>query len=120
MLAVALVIVLGLTVGAMVLSQAAYRYGLGAQLATLSIVNPVVSAGLGIALLDQGVGLTLSAVCIGLVGAALAVFGVALLAKPEPVQPRPTRVRMALQTDRVLATPLIRSADEESCSEPRR
>ncbi len=120
MLAVALLIVLGLTVGAMVLSQAAYRYGLGAQLATLSIVNPVVSAGLGIALLDQGVGLTLSAVCIGIAGAALAVFGVALLAKPEPVQPGPTRVRTALQPDRVLANPLIRSADEERCSEPRR
>jgi drug/metabolite transporter (DMT)-like permease len=85
-LAGAMVVIIALTVGAMLLSQAAYRYGLGAQLATQSIANPVVSAGLGIVLLGQGVGLTLPSVAVAIVAATTAAAGVALLARQNAGQ----------------------------------
>jgi drug/metabolite transporter (DMT)-like permease len=95
MLAGALLIIIALTVGGMLLSQAAYRFGLGAQLATLSIVNPAVAAGLGIVLLGQGVGLTLSSAGGAITAAALAVVGVAWLARPEPIYRRPADLHLA-------------------------
>jgi len=85
-LAATVVVIIALTVLAMLLSQAAYRYGLGAQLATQSIANPVVSAGLGIVLLGQGVGLTLPSVGVAIVAATVAAAGVALLAKQNADQ----------------------------------
>jgi hypothetical protein len=47
-LAGALVAVAALAVGALLLSQAAYKYGLGAPLATLTLTNPIVAAAGGL------------------------------------------------------------------------
>jgi drug/metabolite transporter (DMT)-like permease len=78
------VVALGaLSVGGLLLSQAAYKHGLGAQLAALTIVNPVVAAAVGIGLLGQGAGLSGPDIGTALFAAAVAAVGVVLLATPE-------------------------------------
>lgn len=69
--------VAALAVAGLLLSQAAYRAGLGAQLATLTMVNPVVAALIGVATLDErfasGVALQLlpAVVLLGGIGVVL-------------------------------------------------
>ena len=74
--------VVALSAAGLMLSQAAYRYGLGGPLATLTIVNPVAAAGIGVVLLGLGAGLTLSSVSAAAVAAVVAAAGVVLLATP--------------------------------------
>lgn len=81
--------VVALSAAGLLLSQAAYRYGLGGPLATLTIVNPVAAAGIGIVLLGLGAGLTLTAVLIAALAALAAAGGVVLLATPERTTARP-------------------------------
>jgi len=71
-----------LSAAGLLLSQAAYRYGLGGPLATLTIVNPVAAAGIGVALLGLGAGLTPPAIAAAAVAALVAGIGVVLLATP--------------------------------------
>lgn len=85
-LGAALVAVAGLSMGGLLLSQAAYKHGLGAQLATLTIINPVVAATVGIGLLGQGAGLSAADIGTALFAAAVAAVGVVLLATPEGVR----------------------------------
>ncbi|WP_129666859.1 DMT family transporter, partial [Phytoactinopolyspora endophytica] len=77
--AAAMVIVLAF--GGLLLAQAAYRAGIGAPLATLTIVNPIVAAIIGLRLLGEhfeaGAG---GAVLAGVAGIA-AAGGVVLLAR---------------------------------------
>lgn len=75
--AVALAIA-ALSVLALMLSQAAYRSGLGAPLATQTIVNPVLCAVVGAVLLGQSI--SPIAACGAVVAALLAGRGVVLLA----------------------------------------
>ncbi|MFC4019079.1 DMT family transporter [Micromonospora sp. GCM10011542] len=79
----------------LLLSQVAYRQGLGAPLATLTIVNPVVAAAIGIGLLHAGAGLTVPAVLAAAASGLVAVAGVVLLATPQdtPTKPRSCRRR---------------------------
>jgi drug/metabolite transporter (DMT)-like permease len=81
-LGVAVVAVGTLSVGGLLLSQAAYKHGLGAPLATLTIVNPVVAAAVGIGLLGQGTGLSVPDIGAALLFAAVAAAGVVQLATP--------------------------------------
>ncbi|MEU8234136.1 hypothetical protein AB0C12_31500 [Actinoplanes sp. NPDC048967] len=78
-----------LSAAGLLLSQAAYRYGLGGPLATLTIVNPVAAAGIGVVLLGLGAGLTLPAVLAAALGAVVSAVGVVLLATPGRPTPRP-------------------------------
>jgi drug/metabolite transporter (DMT)-like permease len=78
-----------LSAAGLLLSQAAYRYGLGGPLATLTIVNPVAAAGIGVALLGLGTGLTLPAVLAAGLAAVVAAVGVMLLATPGRAARRP-------------------------------
>lgn len=82
--------VVALAVSGLLLSQAAYRAGLGAQLATLTMVNPVVAALIGVATLDErfagGLGLRLLPVV-----AVLGGIGVVLLTTDR--RPHAARVR---------------------------
>jgi hypothetical protein len=82
-LAGAIVAVAALAVGALLLSQAAYKYGLGAPLATLTLTNPIVAATIGIVLLGQGAGLTLPAIGLAAAGGLLAAAGVVQLSGPN-------------------------------------
>jgi hypothetical protein len=92
-------IVVALSAAGLLLAQAAYRYGLGGPLATLTIVNPVAAAGVGIGLLGLGTDLSLTAVAIAATGAVLAAIGVVLLAMPEQAPARPA-CRKALRQAR--------------------
>ena len=82
-------VVVALSAAGLLLAQAAYRYGLGGPLATLTIVNPVAAAAIGIALLGLGTDLTATAVGAATTGAVLAAVGVVLLALPEQAPARP-------------------------------
>jgi hypothetical protein len=82
-------LVAALSAAGLLLSQAAYRYGLGGPLATLTIANPMAAAGIGIGLLGLGAGLTWHAVVAGGAGAVLAAVGVVVLALPERSVARP-------------------------------
>jgi drug/metabolite transporter (DMT)-like permease len=120
----AVVALVALSIGGLLLSQAAYKHGLGAPLATLTIVNPVVAATVGIGLLGQGSGLSAPDIGTALFAAAVAAVGVVLLATPEggrvigeKDRSRPVRVR------RTHRTRPRRSAAAARCSEavhPRR
>ncbi|MFB7501894.1 hypothetical protein ACFC09_45915 [Streptomyces sp. NPDC056161] len=75
--------------GGLLLSQTAYRDGLGAPLALVTLANPVAAAVLGLSLLGQGLQGGAGGVLLALAGAAAASWGVVLLARvPHPV-PRP-------------------------------
>lgn len=82
-------ILVALSAAGLLLSQAAYRHGLGGPLATVTIVNPVAATGIGILLLGLGAGLTPPAMLAAVPAALLAAVGVVLLATPERTPARP-------------------------------
>ncbi|MEV1286580.1 DMT family transporter [Micromonospora sp. NPDC049679] len=83
-----------LSVGGLLLSQAAYQTGLGAPLATLTIANPVTAAVVGFVLLRQNTALTPRATVVAVLATALAILGVLLLATPAtPAMRRPCNTR---------------------------
>ncbi|MEU9478238.1 hypothetical protein [Streptomyces sp. NPDC048191] len=81
------VLVAAFAVGGLLLSQTAYRGGLGAPLAVVTLANPVAAAVIGLTLLGQGLQGGPAGVLLALSGAALASWGVVLLTRvtPEPV-----------------------------------
>ncbi|MFF7352298.1 MULTISPECIES: hypothetical protein [Streptomyces] len=83
------VLVAAFAVGGLLLSQTAYRGGLGAPLAVVTLANPVAAAGIGLTLLGQGLRGGPAGVLLALAGAGLAAWGVVLLTRvaPEPVHP---------------------------------
>jgi drug/metabolite transporter (DMT)-like permease len=93
-LVVAVAAIVAFAAAGLLLSQVAYRHGLGAPLATLTIVNPVVAAAIGIGLLRAGAGLSVPAVLVAAISALVAVAGVVLLsATPDTPRKRRTRRR---------------------------
>ncbi len=97
----------------LLLSQAAYRTGLGATLATLTIVNPITAASIGLVLLGQGAALTPGAAALSVLAAILASRGIVLLATPDqaprelPAEParHPSNRQLDMPApDRVAAT----------------
>lgn len=85
----AFTVLTGLAVAALapaglMLSQAAYRGGLGAPLATATLVNPAVSAAVGLTLLGERLSGGALGVAVALTATALATRGVVLLSRPEP------------------------------------
>ncbi len=86
-------------VGGLLLSQKAYRHGLGGPLALLTLVNPVTAAAIGITLLGEGFRYGTTGTLLALAGAAAAVHGVTLLSRPEPTptagQTKPTRAALS-------------------------
>ncbi|MEU5086337.1 hypothetical protein [Streptomyces sp. NPDC021356] len=78
--------------GGLLLSQTAYRGGLGAPLAVVTLTNPVAAAVIGLTLLGQGLQGGVRGVLLALAGAALAAWGVVELSRaaPRPGQDAPT------------------------------
>jgi hypothetical protein len=75
-------------------AQSAYRAGLGAQLATSTLVNAVAAATIGLAVLGEHYAAGTTGVVLALGAAALAGRGVLLLSGPaEPAEPAPTVTR---------------------------
>lgn len=86
--------------GGLLLSQTAYRGGLGAPLAVLTLANPVAAAAIGLTLLGerlQGGALGIAAAAVGAVVAARGVFlltrSSAVTGAPEPAGPAPEEPR---------------------------
>ncbi|MFJ3304185.1 hypothetical protein ACIPSA_13840 [Streptomyces sp. NPDC086549] len=75
--------------GGLLLSQTAYRGGLGAPLAVVTLVNPLAAAAIGLTLLGQGLQGGVAGVLLALAGAGLASWGVVLLTRvaPGPADP---------------------------------
>jgi len=63
----------------LLLSQMAYRGGLGAPLAVVTLANPVAAAAIGVTLLDDRLRSGLEGLPAGGLGAALAAWGVVVL-----------------------------------------
>ncbi|CAM5614697.1 MULTISPECIES: hypothetical protein [Streptomyces] len=78
------VLVAAFAVGGLLLSQTAYRGGLGAPLAVVTLTNPVAAAVIGLTLLGQGLQGGAAGVLLALAGAGLASWGVVLLTRAAP------------------------------------
>ncbi|KUN31807.1 hypothetical protein AQJ11_06410 [Streptomyces corchorusii] len=78
------VLVAAFAVGGLLLSQTAYRGGLGAPLAVVTLTNPVAAAVIGLTLLGQGLKGGAAGVLLALAGAGLASWGVVLLTRAAP------------------------------------
>ncbi|MFI8307298.1 hypothetical protein ACIF80_28465 [Streptomyces sp. NPDC085927] len=74
--------------GGLLLSQTAYRSGLGAPLAVVTLTNPVAAAAIGLWLLGERFRGGPAEVLLALAGAALASWGVILLTRATP-RPHP-------------------------------
>ncbi|MDX3451551.1 hypothetical protein PV396_06215 [Streptomyces sp. ME02-8801-2C] len=73
--------------GGLILSQTAYRGGLGGPLALVTLANPVSAAVIGLALLGERLQGAAAGLLLALAGAGLAGWGVVALSRstPEPV-----------------------------------
>ncbi|MFG2343755.1 DMT family protein [Streptomyces phaeochromogenes] len=95
--AVVAVLTVAFASGGLLLSQKAYRSGLGGPLALLTLVNPVTASVIGIGLLGEGFQYGTTGTLIALAGAVAAARGVVLLSRPQthqshqPHQDRPGR-----------------------------
>ncbi|MER6030862.1 hypothetical protein [Streptomyces sp. NPDC001851] len=110
------VLVAAFAVGGLLLSQAAYRGGLGAPLAVVTLANPVTAAIIGLTLLGQGLRGGPAGVLLALAGAGLASCGVVLLtrvapqAAPEPPggdEEHPVAAVLALEPGTATAEPVL-------------
>ncbi|MEV6762738.1 hypothetical protein AB0N16_19345 [Streptomyces sp. NPDC051105] len=77
-------LVAAFAVGGLLLSQTAYRGGLGAPLAVVTLSNPVAAAVIGLTLLGQGLQGGAAGILLALAGAGLASWGVVLLTRVTP------------------------------------
>jgi hypothetical protein len=77
--------------GGLLLSQTAYRGGLGAPLAVVTLANPVAAAAIGLSLLGERLQGGPAGVLLALTGAGLAAWGVLLLTRAAPPGPVPER-----------------------------
>ncbi|MDT0463347.1 DMT family transporter [Streptomyces gibsoniae] len=75
--------------GGLLLSQTAYRDGLGAPLAVVTLANPVAAAVIGLSFLGEHLQGGAAGLLLTAVGAALASWGVVTLSRSAPV-PAPT------------------------------
>ena len=70
--------------GGLLLSQAAYRGGLGAPLAVVTLANPVAAAMIGLSLLGEHLQGGTAGLALAAAGAGLASWGVVTLSRPGP------------------------------------
>ncbi|MFI9803402.1 hypothetical protein ACIHEJ_03340 [Streptomyces sp. NPDC052301] len=106
------VLVAAFAVGGLLLSQTAYRGGLGAPLAVVTLANPLAAAVIGLTLLGQGLRGGPAGVLLALAGAGLASWGVLLLTRIPPVpQPddedHPVAAVLALEPDTAAPEPAL-------------
>ncbi|MEU1274917.1 hypothetical protein [Streptomyces sp. NPDC005799] len=100
------VLVAAFAVGGLLLSQTAYKGGLGAPLAVVTLSNPVAAAVIGLTLLGQGLRGGVAGVLLGLAGAALASWGVVLLTRVAPVAPVASVTSVASEEEHPVAAVL--------------
>ena len=99
--------------GGLLLSQTAYRGGLGAPLAVVTLANPVAAAAIGLALLGERLQGGAAGVLLAVTGAGLASWGVMLLTRATPEvalvdDEHPVAAVLALKPETaLLETPLV-------------
>lgn len=93
-------------VGGLLLSQFAYRGGLGAPLAVVTLANPVAAAVIGLSLLGEGLRGGALGVLVALAGAALASWGVVLLTRVTP-ENHPVAAVLALEPESASLEPAL-------------
>ncbi|MEV6615885.1 hypothetical protein AB0N31_18895 [Streptomyces sp. NPDC051051] len=83
----AALLVAAFATGGLLLSQTAYRDGLGAPLAVVTLANPVAAAVIGLTLLGERLQGGAAGALLAVAGAGLSAWGVVLLSRaaPEPV-----------------------------------
>lgn len=83
LLGVSTLAVVALSVGGLLLSQSAYRSGgLGAPLATVTLVNPLAAAAVGLTLLGQGFAAGTAGIAVAVASLGFVAAGVVLLTRP--------------------------------------
>ncbi|WP_282690653.1 hypothetical protein, partial [Streptomyces sp. CC216C] len=93
--------------GGLLLSQTAYRGGLGAPLAVVTLANPVAAAAIGLALLGERLQGGPVSLVFALLGTAAAVRGVVLLSRAQARNADPGGVAEgAVPVDRVPVDPV--------------
>jgi hypothetical protein len=121
------VLVAAFATGGLLLSQTAYRDGLGAPLAVVTLANPVAAAVIGLTLLGQGLRGGAGGVLLAVAGAGLASWGVVLLtrvtpaAEPEADEEHPVAAVLALEPETATPEPaLVPRQPEPRRPEPER
>ncbi|WP_053848639.1 hypothetical protein [Streptomyces sp. NRRL B-24085] len=97
--------------GGLLLSQTAYRDGLGAPLAVVTLANPLAAAVIGLSLLGEGLRGGAAGVLLALAGAGLAAWGVVLLTRTPPVavdDDHPVAAVLALEPSTASVEPALR------------
>ncbi|MEU6121194.1 DMT family transporter [Streptomyces sp. NPDC047123] len=75
------VLVAAFAAGGLLLSQTAYRGGLGAPLAVVTLANPVAASVIGVALLGERLQGGAGGILLAVAGAAVAAYGVVVLTR---------------------------------------
>ncbi|MEU6351447.1 hypothetical protein ABZ896_19250 [Streptomyces sp. NPDC047072] len=104
------VLVAAFAVGGLFLSQTAYKGGLGAPLAVVTLSNPVAASVIGLTLLGQGLRGGAAGVLLALAGAGLAAWGVVLLTRATPVpveEEHPVAAVLALKPETATPEPAL-------------
>ncbi|MFE6821066.1 DMT family transporter [Streptomyces sp. NPDC057690] len=97
----------------LLLSQTAYRGGLGAPLAMVTLANPVAAAAIGLALLGERLQGGAAGVLLALAGAGIAGWGVVLLSRAAPQtgavpdEDHPVAAVLALRPETASAEPAL-------------
>lgn len=86
-LVVVALLVSAFAMSGLLLSQTAYRGGLGAPLAVVTLANPVAAAAIGLALLGERLQGGTTSLFLALLGTAAAVRGVILLSRAQAETP---------------------------------
>ncbi|MFD7693894.1 hypothetical protein [Streptomyces sp. NPDC059374] len=98
------VLVASLAAGGLLLSQTAYRGGLGAPLAVVTLANPLAAAVIGLVLLGERLRGGPAGVLAALAGAGLASWGVVLLTRAAPAPAGPAPAAPATATEPAIAS----------------
>ncbi|MFF7375250.1 hypothetical protein ACIP4Q_03640 [Streptomyces massasporeus] len=98
--------------GGLLLSQTAYRGGLGGPLAMVTLANPLAAAVIGLSLLGERLQGGPAGVLLALAGAGLASWGVVLLSRAAPAAPavdddHPVAAVLALEPGSATAEPAL-------------
>ncbi|MFF7559076.1 hypothetical protein OIE43_06865 [Streptomyces pseudovenezuelae] len=108
--------------GGLLLSQTAYRDGLGAPLAVVTLANPVAAAAIGLSLLGESLRGGAAGVLLALAGAGLAARGVVLLTRMPPVpvddDEHPVAAVLALEPSTASVEPALRDMTVPRQPEP--
>ncbi|CAM5590221.1 Integral membrane protein OS=Streptomyces alboniger OX=132473 GN=CP975_30810 PE=4 SV=1 [Streptomyces alboniger] len=78
---IAALLVAAFAAGGLLLSQTAYRGGLGAPLAVVTLSNPVAASVIGVALLGERLQGGVVGILLAVAGAAVAAYGVVVLTR---------------------------------------